>query len=73
MQYQKNVCRPASMLYLNFRTTADNKKILSLYSKKMKVSESELLNRMISIFKGMEVDMFSCLLNSHATSPNDDE
>lgn len=51
-----------SALYLNFRTNSENKKILSHYSKILNMTETQLLNRMISTFREIDANMLSCIL-----------
>ena len=63
-QQQTRTYQP-SVVYLNFRTTIENKNILLRYSKSLGMSESELVNRMIYVFKNLDVDMMSCLLMPH--------
>lgn len=51
-----------SVFCMNFRITEDNKKTVSRYSELLGISETEFLNRMISIFKDIDSNMLSCLL-----------
>lgn len=57
-----------SIEHLNFRTNLDNKKTLQNISRQLGITESELINRMIFVFKNLDPDMISCLLISHVDS-----